>query len=96
MNQNAKEQWWELHVKKARGEGLSEEEEQRYGAELAKQDQDSGPGDIGLLQKLRMEVVSQADENAMLRARIAGLEAEIQTLENALSKQTKELLGVRG
>jgi hypothetical protein len=33
--------WWQLHLRKARGEVLSPDEQQRYDAEMARHDQEA-------------------------------------------------------
>ncbi len=89
--------WWELHLKKARGECLTPEEQRRYEVELSRHDQDSGIGaDIASLRKLRTEVYAIADQNSELRTRVVSLETEVRTIEQALSKPTRHLLGVEG
>jgi hypothetical protein len=61
--------WWELHLRKARGEQLSEEEQSRYDAEMTRQDQ-AAPLEVDL------ETTCQLlqEENETLRRRIAELE----------------------
>jgi hypothetical protein len=93
MSQNA---WWELHLRKARGEALSEQEQQLYDAELARQERDASPlhVDLASLRSLRDQVTSLARTNADLRGRVAELEQEIGHVEQSLSQKTREALGV--
>ena len=47
--------WWELHLRKARGETLTQREQQLYDAETARQDQEAQPlkSDLETLKSLR-------------------------------------------
>jgi hypothetical protein len=85
--------WWELHLRKARGEALSKAEQQVYDAELARQDQ-AAPLPLASLKKLREQAGVLETENAALRQRLHELEREIRAVERALSRQTREALGV--
>lgn len=86
--------WWELHLRKARGETLSAREQKQYESELASHDQQASIQDLEHLKQLRAHVASSEKENAQLRKRIAELENEIQTIEMALQQKTRALLGV--
>lgn len=87
--------WWTLHLKKARGQELSEAEQQIYDAEVARLDRtDTGKVDIDALKKLRAEVAELAEQNDELRTRAAELQGQIHNVEKALSKETRDLLGV--
>ncbi len=87
--------WWELHLRHARGEELTEAERQAYEAELARHDQGAPPlGDLESLRQLRQAASQQARENAQLRERLEQLEGEVRAAEQALSRRTQELLGV--
>ncbi len=71
--------WWELHLRKARGETLSEQEEQFYSAEATRQDQEASPAvrDLDDLKKLREQTLALAGANRELQGRVQELEAEI-------------------
>lgn len=90
--------WWELHLRKARGEALTESEQCLYDAELARQDREAPSlrGDLNTLKELRSEAARLASANDKLRSRLAALEGEITAVENSLSKETREVLGVEG
>lgn len=96
MNRETQEStWWDLHLRKARGEKLSEADQQRYDAEMARQDQEESlPNQIESLKTMRARVFALSQENAQLRLRIDKLEQEIQTVERDLTPQTRHLLGV--
>src|SRR6266540_710847 len=97
MNQEASQPtWWDLHLRKARGEALSENEQALYEAEIARHDQEMPlRGGLEALKTLRATVVSLAQENAALRERVAQLEAEVRAVEQTLNAQTREFLGVQ-
>lgn len=87
--------WWELHLRQARGEPLSGDEQQRYDAEIARHDQEvPAQRPIEALKVMRAAAAALAHENTELRLRIERLEGEIRTLEQALSRQSRELLGI--
>jgi hypothetical protein len=90
--------WWELHLRKARGEPLSQQDQQQYDAEIARQDQEAPPlkSDLETLKKMREEVLALARDNTSLRSRLAALDKEIQLIENSLSRETRKALGVGG
>jgi hypothetical protein len=97
MTQEAKQPtWWDLHLRKARGEVLSEAEQRRYDEEMARQDREAPlTGDIEMLKRMRATAAALGEESAQLRARIERIEKEIQRIEQGLSRQTRELLGVQ-
>lgn len=88
--------WWELHLRKARGETLSETEQQLYDAETARQDREAPPlaADLQALKELRDQVRTLARDNTALRARLNDLDAEICRIEAALSREARQALGV--
>jgi hypothetical protein len=88
--------WWDLHLRKARGATLSEAEQQFYDAELARQDREAPPLKSGLeaLKQLRQQVLALGRDNAEPRTRLGELDREIDLIEQSLSEQTRQLLGV--
>jgi hypothetical protein len=88
--------WWDLHLRKARGEALSDEEQRLYDAEVARQDREAAPLHIGLesLRKMRQEVEILRQSSSRLHDRLAELEEEIQSTERSLSPETRAFLGV--
>jgi hypothetical protein len=89
--------WWELHLRKARGESLSGEEQNRYDAEIAKQDREAAPltNDLESLRRMRCESEELASANARLVDRIADLTRQARAVERGLSEATRSALGVR-
>jgi len=61
--------WWELHLRKARGEALSEQEEQWYTAEVARQrlTRRAQVYDLEDLKKMREQSLALREENEALR-----------------------------
>lgn len=88
--------WWELHVRKARGETLSDEEQRLYDAEVARQDGEAVPlkSDLGSLRNLREQARALAQANPELRDRLAELDREIRSAERSLSRETRAALGI--
>ena len=88
--------WWELHIRKARGETLSEEEERVYQAELTRQEAEATPLtiDVAALKQLHEEFLSLRGENHKLQTRLANLENEIQRVEQQLSRDTRQAIGI--
>jgi predicted RNase H-like nuclease (RuvC/YqgF family) len=83
-------------VRKARGETLSEAEQQLYDAEIARQDREAQPlgSDLQALKELREQVRTLSLHNTSLRARLSDLDAEIRRVEAALSREARQALGV--
>jgi chromosome segregation ATPase len=90
--------WWQLHLRKARGESLSQAELQAYEAELARQDKEAPRlnTDVATLIDLRTQISHLAQLNGDYRSRLAELEAEVQHLEQALAQPAREALGLKG
>ncbi len=72
MSQDAEQpNWWELHLRKVRGEALSESEQRRYEEEMARQDREAPlKSDVETLKKVRTTATALAQESAQLRARL--------------------------
>ena len=88
--------WWELHLRKARGGSLSEEEQRLYNTEAARQDREAAPLkiDLGSLKKMRQQVCALRQAGSQWRDRLAELDREIQRAEQSLSPETCAALGV--
>ena len=88
--------WWDLHLRLARGETLSEQEQQLYDAEVARQDREAPPLKSGLeaLKAMRQQVLDLGLDNADLRSQVTDLEKDIRLVEQALSEETRQALGV--
>jgi hypothetical protein len=77
--------WWDLHLRRARGEILSESEQAFYDAETNRQDQEAPRlGNLEALKTLLATVAAMAQESSELRERLLRLEAQVRTVEQAL------------
>ncbi len=97
MNEaNNQPTWSELHLRRARGESLSEAERARYDSEMASQDAEALPlrSDLQTLKAMRVQVAALSESNAEMRNRIADLTRQIRETEQALNEQTRLALGV--
>ena len=94
--QSHSDTWWDLHLRKARGELLTEDEQRSYDAELVRQERQAPPliVDLSSLKQLRTEVSALSKTNEQLHVRLAEVEKEIHTIAQSLSQQTREALGV--
>jgi hypothetical protein len=95
MDEQAYKAWWNLHVRKACGETLSEQEQQDYEAGVQELDaEESIPSNIAELRRMKASILALEAENALLRERKRQLDAEISALESSLDPEVKELLQV--
>jgi len=94
MNEAEYSYWWQLHVRAARGESLSAEEQAVY---------DAGRGELERSERLqplwdakqsREELRKLEAERTRLEQQRRELDAEIAALESNLAPQARELLGV--
>ena len=88
--------WWALHIRAACGEHLTADEHAIYDAGLRQLHQEEYlTADVTTLQQLRATVAARAMEQGQWQEQRARLDAEIATLEAALSAQARQLLGVQ-
>lgn len=88
--------WWALHLRAARGERFNAAEQAVYEAGLQQlHHEEILTEDVATLRQAREVVAALEAEQAQWRVQHAQLEAEIATLEAALSARTRQLLGVR-
>jgi chromosome segregation ATPase len=89
--------WWSLHLRKARGETLTDEERAAYAAGLRPiEEAETFPGAVEELRRLRSEVTRLEAECADLEARRDTLDEQIAALEARLTPGARRLLGVEG
>jgi hypothetical protein len=89
------EQWWSLHLRVARGESLSTQEEQAYQLGLSHLDgeTESVEGDTILyLRTLRSAIGRASNQHATLSARSAELDTKIAALESRYQRLTGQAL----
>jgi hypothetical protein len=93
MNQQT---WWEMHLRKARGEVLSAEDERAYQDELTRQEERATPltTDLAVLKQLHEEFLALSHENHELRTRLAALENEIRRVEQQMSREARQAIGI--
>jgi predicted nucleic acid-binding Zn-ribbon protein len=95
MDQPSYEHWWALHARVAKGESLTPAERTLYESGLRQlQEEESHPESLQELRQARATVRARQAELAQLAARREHLEAEIESLEEALTRQTRQLLDV--
>jgi hypothetical protein len=95
MDDATYKRWWPLHIRAARGETLSVEEQAVY--EAGRQQmvaEETIDGGLAGLRQAREKMLELKAEYQRMRHRYEQLEAEIATLEAQLDAPTKELLGV--
>lgn len=87
MDQATYQQWWQLHIRAARGESLSAGEHAIYEAGLAELDAEEKllfeDANLDLLRRLKAEVERLEATHAQLQARSQRLDQRIWMLEGA-------------
>jgi len=87
IDQTTYQQWWQLHIRAARGESLSAGEQAVYEAGLTELDAEEKPlwqdANLDLLRRLKAEVERLEATHAQLQARSQRLDRRIWTLEGA-------------
>lgn len=89
------EQWWSLHLRMARGERLSVQEEQVYQKGLSHLDSQTEPveGDtIRYLRTLRSAITRASSDHEDLTVRSAELDTKIAALESRYQRVTGQAL----
>jgi hypothetical protein len=87
--------WWQLHLRAARGERLSPEEQAAYEAGARELDEtETMPGALSRLRQARAAIAQAEAECVDLRRQRDALDAEMAALEARLSRQTRQALGV--
>ena len=96
MDEGTYTAWWALHVRAARAEHLTADEQAVYDAGLRELHQEEHlTADVTTLQQLRATVAACETEQGQWQVQRARLDAEIAILEAALSTQTRQFLGVQ-
>lgn len=89
------EQWWQLHLRMAKGETLSDEEFSAYNSGLEEQhlaENDINEDLVKQLQQLRGHLDELAEENSSLHRQQEQLDQKIATLESAYQSLTGQPL----
>jgi uncharacterized protein involved in exopolysaccharide biosynthesis len=95
MDEVAYKTWWPLHLRVARGETLSVDEQAIYEAgrqQLYSEEQIDGS--IEALRKARQQMLNLKAEYEQMRRRYEEMEAQIERLEARLAEEDRQLLGV--
>ena len=97
MNEATHRQWWPLHIKYAKGEALTPEEQAAY---EAGRDQlyanENLNGDVEDLKQLRAHILEMEAQLAQMMEQYRALKARAESLEDRLSEPVKNYLGVGG
>src|SRR5437867_1014961 len=95
MDSQTYRQWQELHRRIVQGEILNTLEQEAYDAGCRDLDAaESLDGNLEQLRKLREQIVAAEAEQQQLRDQEADLDARIAALEARLDTRTRELLGI--
>lgn len=96
MDQAAYERWWQLHVRVARGEPLTDEDQHIYEAGRLEIEKAENFGGLAFAKQAREEIVALDAERVRLEQRRKQLDSEIAALESCLSDPARQFLGVKG
>jgi hypothetical protein len=95
MDQSTYQRWWPLHLRVARGETLAAEDQSFYDAQCKELDKaEILQVDQEAFRAAQASLAALKAETARLQERSRQLDAEIEALQAALSKQKRQLLGV--
>ncbi|MBC7818426.1 MAG: hypothetical protein IAG10_16185 [Planctomycetaceae bacterium] len=86
--------WWQLHLRFARGETLSAEEQSRYEAIRDELDRDDELPLLANAKHARTDLRQLEAERDELERQRQQLDSRIASLEDRLSGQARQLLGV--
>jgi hypothetical protein len=97
MDEATFKSWWALHLRKAKGETLSDQELRSYnqGAEVLDAEEDLAGG-VAAMKARRLRVLRLKAENALMHKRCEELDRQIAALEGQLDERSKRLFGVEG
>ena len=95
MDEQAYRAWWPLHLRAAKGETLSPEEQARYleGKRIL-HEEEALEGSLIRLRQTREEIKALEAEREKLQERRRQLREKVAVLEAALSDKAKQALGV--
>jgi hypothetical protein len=86
------QRWWPLHLRVARGESLSDEEQTIYQGYLRGLDESENLEPLQRAKQARTDLRNLEAERRQLEVRRQELDAEISALESTLGPQARELL----
>jgi predicted RNase H-like nuclease (RuvC/YqgF family) len=97
VDQTTYRQWWQLHLRVARGDSLGPDEQSSYHAgrrELEREEMLLETKETKEARETREHLVALEAEHADLERRRQQLDAEIGRLESQLEDHTRQFLGV--
>ena len=94
MDQAAYQQWWQLHLRVARGELLRHAEQQAYEAGRLELEQTEQFTELAVATQARGELAALDAERDQLEQRRKQLDGEIAALESRLNEPARQFLGV--
>jgi len=91
------QEWWDLHIRKARGEALNAGELRFYEEESARQDRDAPPLHLNLqeIRQVRESLADLSRTNSTLRVRLDVLQNQVDQIEQAMSQEIRETIGAK-
>ena len=94
MDQTTYRQWWQLHLRVARGDSLSPDEQSSYYAGHRELEREERLLETEQARQTREHLAALEAEHADLERRRQQLDAEIRRLESQLEDHTRQYLGV--
>lgn len=94
MDQQSYQQWWQLHLRVARGESLTSNEQASYDARRSELEREERLRDTTEARESREQLTTLEAEHLELEAQRQQLDKEIAELESRLTEQTRHYLGV--
>ncbi len=94
MDQTTYRQWWQLHLRVARGDSLSPDERSSYHAGRRKLELEERLLETEQARQAREHLTALEAERTDLERRRQQLDAEIGRLESQLQEHTRQFLGV--
>jgi predicted RNase H-like nuclease (RuvC/YqgF family) len=94
VDQTTYQQWWQLHLRVARGDSLSPDEQSSYHAGRRELEREERLLETEQARQAREHLAALEAEHADLERRRQQLDAEIGRLESQLEDPTRQYLGV--
>ena len=95
MEEQAYREWWPLHLRFAKGEVLSPEEQRAYAdGKRRLHEEESLEGSLVRIRQTRADIRALETERKLLQKRRRQLQNRVTALEATLSEKTKQALGV--
>ena len=94
MDQTTYQQWWQLHLRVARGDSLSPDEQSSYHAGRRKLELEERVFETEQARQAREHLTALEAERTDLERRRQQLDAEIDRWESQLKEPTRQYLGV--